>query len=408
MTTDTSFYATLRQEAAAIADDLTAWRRHLHANPERSFQEKATTAFVAETLRSFGIATVRTGFDAIDVGVLAEIGSGKGPCVLLRADMDALPVPDQTGLPWASLNPGVSHACGHDAHTAILLATAKILHAHADELPGTVRFVFQPAEETGMPHQGATRPGAWFVRESGALEGVGAAFALHVVGPMKAGTMFIKEGTAMLAAGFFRARITGKGTHGATPQLGVDPILPTAAMLGEFQSIISREVDPARCAVLSVCSIHAGVTNNVIPEYCEFTGTLRGETTDIVRYMAGRMDAIARKSAEAHRCTADYECTTVYGAVVNEPGVTAVAREAGCAVLGAENVSDMEALSVSEDFTLYGERVPAVMFFWGMADEAKGTGQSLHDPAFRVNEETLPDAAAVMAACAWRWLEQAK
>ena len=397
--------AELRREAAAMTEEIIRWRRYLHAHPELSFQEKNSTAFIAETLRSFGIKNVRTGFADLDVGVLAEIGPPRGPCVLLRADMDALPVPDQTGLSCASTNPGISHACGHDAHMAILLATAKLLKAHENELPGRVRLIFQPAEESSMPYQGTLRPGAWFVIKDGALDGVGAAFSLHVFGTMKAGTMNIKEGTAMLASGFFNAKVTGQGTHGATPHLGIDPIVPAAAMIGDFQAIIAREVNPLRSAVLSICTIHAGTASNVIPEFCEFSGTLRSEECELVSYLSDRLQTVAHKTAEAYRCNFSYHAT-LSDAVINEPGVTAIAREAGSAVIGKENVLEAEPLTVSEDFTLYGQKIPASMFFWGMGDETKGIGQSQHDPTYLVNEETLSDAAAVMVVCAWKWLKK--
>ncbi len=402
-----AIYKEFKQEAAKIAADIIAWRRHLHANPELSYKEVNTTAFVADTLRSFGYADVSTGFGPVETGARADLGQG-GPLVALRGDLDALPLTETADVPCRSTVAGVMHACGHDAHTAVLLGAAKLLKAKEAQLPGRVRLIFQPGEETRVTHFEKPLSGASYVIRSGAMEGVEAVFGMHVWGPFEAGKLFVKEGAAMMASGRFTLKIIGQGTHGASPHLGHDPIVAACNVVSALQTVVSREVSPTQPALITVGTIHGGTATNIIPEEVELSGTIRAASLETVEFIGARIGEMAQKTAEAHRCTTAYNLLINGDAVRNDAAMTALVREAGERVLGAEHVCDMEMITGSEDFREYASRFPSALFFMGMADEKKGIGQSHHDPSFRVNDDALADAAAVMASVAWRYLESRK
>lgn len=392
-----------KQRAAELSSEITAWRRHLHAHPERSFAETRTTAFIEEKLKSFGYAGIKTCFPPLTSGAQVDLGAGPH-CVLLRADIDGLPIAETADVPWRSRIPGVMHACGHDAHTAVLLGAAKMLKEFEPQLPGKVRLIFQPGEEEQKAHEGRFAYGSGYVVNSGGLDGVGAAFACHVWGVFPAGTVFVKDGPAMMASSRFIVKVAGSGTHGATPHLGRDPIVAACQIISALQTLISREISPIDPALLTVGTIHGGTTANVIPQDVEISGTIRAARDETLAFIGQRIADLAEKTAEAHRCKAQCSIFNGCSSVMNNPDMAAIVREVAGHIRGQENVHDAELITASEDFCEYASGVPSALFFFGMADNKKGTGQSQHDPAFQVNDDVLADAAAIMASAAWRYL----
>lgn len=398
-------YENFKKESHALADEIIAWRRHLHTNPEISYKEFETTKFVADKLRSFGYTDVSTGFGPVETGVMASLGKGK-PCVALRGDMDALPLDEKADVPCKSQKAGVMHACGHDAHTAVLLAVAKLLKQVEDQLPGRVKLIFQPGEETRVTHFEKPLSGASYVIRSGALDDVDAVFGMHVWGMFEGGKIFVKEGPTMMASGRFTLKVIGKGTHGASPHLGYDPITTACQIVNAIQTIVSREVSPIDPGLITIGTIHGGTATNIIPQEVELSGTIRGAWEETVRFMGQRIHDVARLTAEAHRCTVDYNLLINGPAVINDPAMVRIVRDAAAEIIGEARVSDVEMLTGSEDFREYSSRYPSALYFMGMKDDAAGIGQAQHDPSFRVNDTVLADAAAVMAAVALRFLTQ--
>lgn len=401
-------YATFLADAEAFRDEIIRLRRHFHAHPERSYEETASTALVAETLRSFGITDVRTGFGVVKTGVTADIaGRADGPCIALRADMDALPMQEQADVPWKSTVPGVMHACGHDAHMAVLLGAARLLQTHADKLPGRVRLIFQPGEETRHPDPAHSQSGSMFAIQAGVLEGVDAVCGLHVWGTFPAGCLLVREGATMMASARFGLRVIGKGGHGGLPHDTVDPIPVACELVCACQRIISREIDPLEPALLTFGSIHGGTADNIIPESVELQGSIRALSTAQLEYIRTRLKDMAEGICKTHRCTVELHLPSCGAPVVNDAAMVRLLREAATEIIGAERVRETRPVSASEDFRHYAARVPGVYAFWGMADPDKGIGHSQHDPAFQTNDDQLHEAAAVLAATAWRFLQQA-
>lgn len=400
-----ALYEKFKQQAHAMAGDISAWRRHFHANPEVSYKEVNTSAFVAEKLKEFGYGDVRVGFGPVETGVATDLGSG-GALVALRGDMDALPINEEADVPCKSTAAGVMHACGHDAHTAVLLAVAKLLKDAEADLPGRVRFIFQPGEETRVTHFEKPLSGASYVIRSGAMDGVDAVFGMHVWGMFEAGKVFVKEGPTMMASGRFNLKVIGKGTHGASPHLGHDPIVAACQVVNALQTVVSREISPIEPGLITIGTIHGGTATNIIPAEVELSGTIRAAWEDVVRFMGQRIGEVAKNVAEAHRCTTEYTLLINGPAVVNDAGMVKVVRKGAEKIVGHDRVCDVDMLTGSEDFREYSARFPSALYFMGMLDESKGVGQAQHDPAFRVNDDVLADAAAVMAAIAVHYLEE--
>ena len=391
----------IREKAAALSDKLTELRRKFHATPELPWQEKETSLFVEEYLRNLGLENIRRGFGGTECGVTAELrGAKPGPCVALRGDMDALPLEEENDLPYRSTRPGVMHACGHDAHTAILLGTAEILASMKDELSGTVRFLFQPAEEAGY------NSGAPKMIEEGVLDGVAAVGGLHVWSLLPAGKLGCRVGPVMASADIWDLKIQGKGGHGAMPHKAVDPTVTAATVISTLQTVVSREMDPQETVVLSVGKMEAGTAVNIIPDTARVAGNVRTTSRDVRDRMEGIMKRVADGICAAMRCTAELTYTPIYPVTVNDPEVTAVMRSAAAETLGEENIEEVPVAMGSEDFSYYGEKVPAAYVFLGIADEAKGTDNQHHNPRFNVNDDVLPSGAALLAAFAARMTER--
>lgn len=398
-------YKFIKSGAQAMRYDMRAWRHHLHQYPELSFKEEETTRFVSERLREFGFTDIQEGFGPLKTGVMASVGKGR-PCVCLRANLDALPITEQTGLPYASKNEGVMHACGHDVQVATLLGAAKLLKCIEPAITGRVKFLFQPGEEKRQRYMDELLPGAGFVLLSGAVNDVDALFAMHAWGTFEKGRIYVRSGPAMMASSRFMIKVIGQGTHGAYPHMGHDPVITACQIVEALQTIISREMNPSAPGLITVATIHGGRTYNVTPQEVEITGLIRAPDSDLLNWLGERVETVAQKTAEAHLCTAECHVLVNGPAVINDPAMTSVVREAAAQIVGPERISDIGQLTSSEDFREYSSRKPAALYFMGMRDELQGFGQPQHSPYYRVPDDILPDSAAVMASIAVRCLEK--
>lgn len=368
-------------------------RRDFHLHPELGFQEVRTAGIVARELQSLGIE-VSTGVGKTGVVGLIE-GGQPGPTLLLRADMDALPILEETGAEYASQNANVMHACGHDGHTAILLTVARMLHGIRQELPGSIKLVFQPAEE-GMG-------GAESMIADGVLDGprVDMAIGLHVWNEEPLGWLGIASGPTMAGAEKFRIHLTGKGGHGAAPHTTVDPVVAGAQIVSALQSITSRNVAPLQAAVVSVTTFQAGDAFNIIPQYAELTGTIRTFEPAVRDRVIKRFFEIVEGVASSMGCKVEIEHTRLTPPVINEPGITGVIQEAARQVLPQSELSTVNHITMgSEDFAYFMEETPACFFFIGSADAERGLNYGHHHPKFDFDEAVLPHAAALMAQAA--------
>lgn len=383
------------------AQELFSWtqalRREFHMYPELGFQEKRTARRVAEELQAMDLE-VHTGI--AETGVVAVLpGARPGPRVLLRADMDALPIQEANEIPYASKHPGVMHACGHDGHTAILLTVARLLHQRRDEMPGTVIVLFQPAEE-GLG--GAAR-----MLEEGVLERFqpDMALALHLWNGEPVGWVGIAPGPVMAAADEVTLRIRGRGGHGAMPHRTRDPITAAGHLLVALQSLLAREVDPLDSAVLSIGQIHGGTAFNVIPEEVVLRGTMRTFQEDTRAHLQQRVTELAQTLAAAFGCQAEITWSEATPAVVNHPQVTQAVEEALREAWPEARLVPERTMG-SEDMALFLQRVPGCYFFVGSANPERGLNYPHHHPRFDFDEAVLPRAAALMAAATWKLLSK--
>ncbi len=385
-----------RSEAEALFDYTRSLRRDFHRHPELGFQEHRSAAIVARELRSFGLEVTEGVGQTGVVGVLR--GASEGPTVLVRADMDALPIQEETGAEYASENPGVMHACGHDGHMAMGLTVARLLAAHRDALRGTVKFVFQPAEE-GLG-------GAEGMVNDGVLEGVDYALAMHLWNEKPVGWLGIADGPTMAAADRFQVRIVGKGGHGAQPQATEDPVLAASQVVTALQSIVSRHVDPLEAAVVSVTMFQAGTAFNIIPTDARLEGTIRTFAPEVTREVRTRFHRTVHGVAQAMGCRAEVALDLLTPAVINDPRVAALVRTAATEAL-PDAVIDAHARTMgSEDMALMMYDIPGCYFFVGSNNPAKGLDAPHHHPRFDFDEAALPRGVAVMSAAVVKVLEE--
>lgn len=385
--------------AHALAPDLTAWRRDFHQHPELGFAEVRTAGIVARHLRDLGIET-RTGVGKTGVVGLIE-GAGPGPTVLLRFDMDALPVTEATGLPFASENSGVMHACGHDGHTAIGMGVANMLAATASAWPGRVSLLFQPAEE-GLG-------GALATIRDGALADPrpDVAFALHLWNEITSGQVLIQPGPFMAAADRFTVTITGQGGHGALPHTTIDAILVASQAVTVLQSIVSRNLSPSEAAVLSVGSFHGGDAFNVIAEEVTLTGTLRTFQPAVRQQLIRRMHEVLGGITTAHGARYTLTLADHTPAVVNHPLATQWAAAAAATLFPPAQFEQVPPFLVAEDMAEILQRTPGCYLMIGAEPPAGARGPH-HSPRFDFDEAALPLAAALMATTAVYTLQQGK
>lgn len=382
------------KRAHEIEPQLVEWRRDFHRHPELGFQEVRTAGRVAHVLRSWG-CRVRTGVGR--TGVVGELGSGT-PIIAIRADMDALPIKDAKQVDYASSVPGVMHACGHDAHTAIGLGVATVLSR--EPLTGTVRFLFQPAEEVGDDEgiSGASR-----MLEDGAFEGVDAVLALHVDATAPAGTIKLGAGPSSAGVDTFHATLIGQGGHGASPQRTVDPIHIAGHVILALHGIVSRRIHPVSPAVVSIGSIHGGQADNVIPRQVELSGTIRFMDTAVQEKIHTEIE---RALGIARAMGGDYRLRIEpgYPPMFCDPGVVELLRQVGRDILGDHNTLPAQLEMGAEDFSFFTDRAPGAMFSLGCRIE--GDERRAHSARFDIDERCLPIGVAVLAEAALRLLRQ--
>ncbi len=369
----------------SLASQLIAWRRDFHQHPELGFKEVRTAGIVTDVLRALGYR-VQEGI--AHTGVVGVLENGEGPVVMARFDMDALPVQEANDVPYASCQPGVMHACGHDAHVAVGLGVATWMAQHRDTWRGTLKLIFQPGEE-------GLNGGEVMVKE-GALENPrpSAALVLHVWADFPAGVVGVAEGPVMAAAEQWRAVIQGRGGHAAAPHQTVDPIVIAAQTVCALQTIVSRNVDPQQTAVVSVGQIHGGTAFNIIPDQVELGGTIRTFDERTRAVVLERMRTLIEGTAQAMGGTATLSLNAIAPAVVNDARVTAVVRDVATALLGAGAIAEERTMG-SEDAAFFLREVPGCYFFVGAAP-ADRPAASHHNPHFDIDERALTIGLAMM------------
>jgi len=378
-------------DAQALADELTAIRRDLHMHPELGFQEFRTAGIVAEQLNELGYEVI-TGVGQTGVVGLLQGGLPGERTVLLRFDMDALPIEEANDVPYRSQTPGVMHACGHDAHVAVGLGVAKLLAKHQAALPGTIKLMFQPAEE-GVG-------GAIAMIKDGVLDRIGPpadrAIGLHVSSMHPLGTAAMRTGPMMAAAAALTITVHGHGGHGAMPHDTVDAVVVAAQIIVALQTIVARNVDPDATGVVTIGSITAGNAGNVIAETATMRGTIRSFTPEVKAILRRRVPEVAMGIAAALGATAEVEITDGVDATVNAEAPTQVMQEAVASVLGADNIDMNFRTTGGEDFSAVLARVPGNFFFLGARNEELGFVAPHHNPRFDIDERCLPQGVAIL------------
>lgn len=374
------------------SDYMVEMRRYFHENPEPSSEEYNTSAKIKSELDKMGIPYI----SIAGTGVIGTItGAKPGKTVALRADMDALQVNECTGLPFASKKEGLMHACGHDGHIASLLGAAKILNEIKDEIHGTVKLFFQPAEETA---QGAKK-----MIEEGALEGVDGVFGIHLWADIELGKISVEAGPRMASTDLFRIKVTGKGGHGSLPHQGVDAVVVGSAIVMNLQSIISREISPLEPAVVSVGQIKSGSRFNVIAPDAFMDGTTRAFSAEVRGKFHSMIDRIAKNTAEAYRATAVTEYEYLVPVTINDESCSTIAEETVRETFGEEALTKFPKITGSEDFSYFSNEREGVLCFVGTGTE---NYYPHHHPKFTVDERALPISASMYAAYAVNYLKK--
>ena len=390
---------TLRNDIDEILPGVIADRRHFHENPELAFEEFETAKFVAERLTQLGLEDIKTGVGGTGVTGLIKGKRGDGKVIMMRADMDALPIHEENDVEYRSKVDGKMHACGHDAHTAMLLGVARILMDRRDDFKGTVKVLFQPAEE--VPPGGAIA----MIRD-GALENphVDACLGLHVAADMPAGQIGVRPGPDSAGSDRFRAIIQGKGGHAARPQAAVDPVVVAAQIVLALQTLVSRETDPMEAAVVSTTAIQAGDAFNVIPDTAELRGTVRTLSPAVRDHMTKRLPEIIEGVAKSLGAEAKVEHILGYPSLQNDEEMTRITREAAIEAIGEENVVDGVLGMGGEDFSYFSLERPSCFIHCGTRNEERGILWGHHHPRFDTDEEGFVNGMATMANAAMKYL----
>jgi hippurate hydrolase len=378
-----------------FGDKIVTLRREIHREPELGFDTERTANKVVEALAGLPLK-VRTG--VAQNGVVALLrGAEPGPTVVLRADMDALPIQEETGLPFASEEDGKMHACGHDGHTSMLVGTAHVLSEMQEELEGNVKFVFQPAEEGG-------RGGGRVMIEEGILEDVSSVFALHLWPLLPHGTVAAKAGPMMAASDRFVLKVRGRSGHAAMPHLTADAAVISAHVVVALQTLVAREVNPVKPAVLTLGKIEAGSAFNVIPEEAEIAGTVRTLDPDLRQTLPERIEDLALRLVQGMRGDAELDYEFCYPVTRNDPQMNGLALDTARSLFGDEAVVEVDHPSMgAEDFAFFLEKLPGAYVWLGCRDEEHTS--SVHTPTFGFDEDILPKGSALLAALALKALE---
>jgi amidohydrolase len=373
------------------ANDVIEIRRHIHANPELSYQEFNTVKYVEDKLTAFGIKNIQR---MATTGLMVDI-KGKNPekkTIALRADMDALPIVEANNVPYKSKNEGVMHACGHDVHTSSLLGTAKILHDVKDEFEGTVRFLFQPGEEKNPG-------GASYMIRDGALENPrpSGIIGQHVFPILPVGKIGFREGMYMASADEIYLKVIGKGGHGAAPDLAIDPIVIASHIIIALQQIISRNASPKQPTVLTFGNIIGKGATNIIPDEVNIAGTFRAMNEEWRKSGLAKIKKMAESIAEGMGGRCDVDISHGYPYLENNPELTRRIRQAAIDYVGNENVVDIDITLGAEDFAYYSQVIPAAFYRIGTRNEAKGITSYVHTPTFNIDEDALTISPGLMA-----------
>ena len=406
MTTSTQpvSYAELLERAKSLHEQIRAWRREIHRYPELTFTEQRTASLVNATLMGLDIPTET---EVAKTGVVGHIKGGAGPVVGLRADMDALPITEANETDFNSTRPGIMHACGHDAHTAMLLGAATLLKelAGEDRLPGSIRLLFQPSEEA-QDEEG--KSGGLRMVEEGALAGLDAVFGLHVDPSHDVGVVATREGPMMASTDRFHVVIRGSGGHAARPQTTVDPIALSAHVINAIQQVVSRRINPLEPGLITIGTINGGTVENVIPETVTLTGTIRAFLPETRKALQVELEKACR-IVEPLGGSVEFELFGGYPPTANSPEATRVAVEALAGLLGGENVKFADQGMGGEDFSYMSEVAPGCFVRLGVHDPAWGDKTyNVHRADFRMDEDALPIGAAALAAAALNWMNQKK
>lgn len=388
----------LRTTIEGLLPEIVALRHELHQHPEIRFEEEWTSDRIARFLDEVGIPYTRG--HAKGTGIVATLEGAPGKTVVLRADMDALEIEEETGLPYASTIPGRMHACGHDGHMANLCGSLRALWERRDTIDGCVKFFFQPAEENAA--------GGRFMVEEGLLDGVDAAFGLHGWPTLKTGRVAVKTGEAMASADFFTIKIAGVGTHAADPGSGVDPIAVAGHILTALQNIVSREIDPWHPAVITVAKIEAGHAANVIPDSARMEGTFRALSPRVRTQIFEAIPRVVEHTAAAHRAKAVTEFIgEPYPVLVNDPEMSTLAKEVVVETFGADSLDEpTHATMGAEDFAFYLQKVPGAYVWLGVNSSDSERHPPLHSPRYDFNDDALPTGIELMCGLALRFLNK--
>lgn len=378
-------------------EDIIAFRRELHMNPELSLKEYKTTENIKKRLKDKGIEIVDLGLETGVVGLLK--GKKDGPTIALRGDIDALPIQEMRESPYKSTVDGAMHACGHDFHASSVMGAAMILADLKDKIEGNVLFIFQPAEEVNK--------GAKLMVEKGLLTDVKAdlIFGLHNNPEIPWGKIAIKEKGLMAAVDTIKIKVKGKGGHGAIPNATRDPVVAASAMIMSLQSIVSRNVSPLEPGVISIGTVHAGTANNVISELVEMTGTVRSFSREVRELLAKRIKEVLEDVARAYMVEVELDYIFDLPAVFNSKEMTKLAYEASKEIVGEENIVDPIPSMGGEDFSIFAEKVPGFFFWLGVGNEKKDMNYVWHNPKFDGDERSIIIASTVMANMVFKGIE---
>lgn len=386
-----SLLETIKSLSLKYSKEVVDFRRHIHANPELSYQEFNTVKYVEEKLRSFGLTSIQ---NLATTGLIVDI-KGKNPdkkTIALRADMDALPIKEANDVPYKSKNEGVMHACGHDVHTSSLLGTAKILNEVKDKFEGTVRFLFQPGEEKNPG-------GASYMIRDGALENPrpSGIIGQHVFPILPVGKIGFKEGMYMASADEIYLKVIGKGGHGAAPDLAIDPIVIASHIIIALQQIISRNASPKQPTVLTFGNIIGKGATNIIPDEVNIAGTFRAMNEEWRKSGLEKIKKMAESIAEGMGGRCEVDISHGYPYLENNPELTRRLRQAAVDYVGNENVVDIDITLGAEDFAYYSQVIPASFYRIGTRNDAKGITSYVHTPTFNIDEEALSLSPGLMA-----------